>query len=139
MPQLIHLPRGVHLLYTEEDCVYEGDQWNLHPVKQVHTNSHLSYARVNVPSINVHQIVSQHIEKFKSSMVDLQDLARVKTITLKPLREDSTDRVNLEEFLDCNFIGFSSNDTRPEHVVPPPRQNVLMFERSICGEIYMYI
>ena len=104
MPQIIHLHRGVHLLHAEEDCVYEGDQWNLHPVKQVHSKAHLSYAHVNVPPINVHQIISQHIEKFNNSVVDLQDLARVKTIMLLPLREDSTNcnRVNLEEFLDSS-------------------------------------
>ena len=29
--------------------------------------------------------------------------------------------------------------TRPEHLVPPPRHNALMFGWSTCCEIYMYI
>ena len=104
MTQTTSLPRGVHLLHVEEGCIYEGERWSVRPVDQVHSKARLTYSQIAVPAVNVHNIVEQHIEQFKDSMVEMKDLARVKTISLKPLDEaDSTSKVDLSNFLNSNM------------------------------------
>ena len=104
MSQTTSLPRGVHLLHVEENCIYEGERWSVRPVMQVHCKARLTFAQISVPVVNVPTIVQQHIDRLKNCITAIKDLARVKIISLNALKEDhAPNSVNFEEFLNPNI------------------------------------
>ena len=89
VPHHQFITKGVHLLRVEPDCLYETDKWTLKPIRQASQKVNVTFHHVTVPRVNVHSIVRGHMKQFELSLDGVGDLAKVKTIALKPLSKDS--------------------------------------------------
>lgn len=89
VPRQKFIPKGVYLLRVEPNCFYETDKWTLKPIRQVSEKVSMTFRHVTVPRVNVRAIVRGHLEKFELSLNGVGDLAKVKTIALRPLQRDN--------------------------------------------------
>ena len=63
--------------------------WMLKPVKHVHGKASSKFTHIDIPRVNVREGLQGHIKNFELSLNNVEDLATVKTVKLKPLAPES--------------------------------------------------
>ena len=61
----------------------------LKPVKHVHGKASSKFTHIDIPRVNVYEVLQGHIKNFEISLNNVEDLATVKTVKIKPLAPES--------------------------------------------------
>ena len=89
IPRRIDLKEGVHLLHVQPTCMYSTQMWMLKPIKHVRGKAISKFTHIDAPRVNVREVLQGHIKNYELSLDNVEDLATVKTVELKPLAPES--------------------------------------------------
>ena len=92
---------GTYLITVPKNCIMEGNDWRLAAIAVADDNVTLHSRHVKIANWSMENITSHHVKQFINDFKNIPDLDPVRTITLKPLTEQSPE-LNDIEYNDCD-------------------------------------